>query len=361
VKNLIAGGKVTSAGALDYGKTVMKYMQDTWFSRSEYLQVNNRPLLMVFGPQFYKLSSDWSTMFSGLRVAPSFFTEDNALGTATAGAYPWPPMGRSIGGILSQSSLNDYLTQFYQKAASWPNIVTSAFPGFHDIYKDAGVGSSYGYLDALNGETFKSTLTAAIDHNPDVIQIVTWNDYGEGTMIEPTAEYGNQYLEIVQTARMARDASFAYAKEDLLLPMRIYEARVQYSGNGPVNAVLDAVADMIISLQPAAALGVLDSLVKTTGVTHGSADIPRSCGLEQNFPNPFNPSTVINYSIVGGRHVTLKIFDVLGREISTLVDQYQADGNHSVRFDGGMLQSGVYYYELEAGDYRAVKKFILLK
>jgi hypothetical protein len=361
VKAMVAAGRVTSAGALDYGKSVMKYVQDTWFSTSEYLQVNNRPLFMVFGPQYYKSATDWSTMFSGLRVAPSFYTEDNALAPATAGAYSWPPMGRSVGGVLSQSSLNDYLNQFYQKAAAWPNVVTSAFPGFYDIYKDAGVGSSYGYLDPLNGETFKSTLNAAISHHPDVIQIVTWNDYGEGTMIEPTAEYGYQYLEILQAARIARDSSFAFRKEDLPLPLRIYNARVQYAGNASVGAQLDTAADMLISLQPAAALAVLDRLANAMDVAAGSVAVPRSCSLEQNYPNPFNPSTSIGYSISGGRHVTLKIYDVLGKEVSTLVDQYQANGTYTVRFDGGALHSGVYYYRLEAGDYRAVKKFLLIK
>jgi hypothetical protein len=361
VKNMVAGGKVSAAGALDYGKTVMKYLQDTWFSTSEYVQVNNRPLLLVFGPQYYKLSSDWAAMFSGLRVAPNFYTEDNTLGTATAGAYPWPPMSRSVGGILSQSSLADYLNQFYQKAASWPHVVTSAFPGFHDIYKDAGVGASYGYLDAGNGETFRSTLKAAIDHTPDVIQLVTWNDYGEGTMIEPTVEYGYQYLEIVQAARMARDAAFPFVTADLLLPMRIYKARMQYSGNVQANSLLDEAADMIIALQPGGASNILDSLAKTTDVKTDNAVLPRSCSLEQNFPNPFNPSTEIRYSIVGGRTVRLTIVDVLGRDIVTLVDRYQTNGTYSVRFDGSRFASGVYYYRLEAGEYHVVKKFILMK
>jgi hypothetical protein len=361
VKNMVAAGKVSAAGALDYGKTVMRYLQDTWFSTSEYVQVNNRPLLMVFGPQYYKLPSDWTAMFSGLRVAPSFYTEDNTLGSVTAGAYPWPPMGRSIGGILSMSSLNAYLDQFYTNAASWPNVVTSAFPGFHDIYKDAGVGASYGYLDAGNGDTFRSTLKAAIDHTPDVIQIVTWNDYGEGTMIEPTVEYGTQYLEIVQAARIARDVTFPFATADLLLPMRLYKARVQYSGNASVNSQLDAVADMIVAQQPGGALALLDSLAKTTDVKHDNSYLPRTCELEQNFPNPFNPSTVIRYSIVNGSTVRLTIFDVLGRNIATLVDEYQTSGTYAVRFDGSALNSGVYYYRLEAGEYHAVKKFLLMK
>lgn len=361
VKNLVAGGKVSASGTLEYGKTVMKYLQDTWFNQGEYLKLNNRPLLMVFGPQYFKLASDWSTMFTGLRVAPMFYTEDNMLGTVSAGAYPWPPMGRSVGGILSQSSLNDYLNQFYKKAASWSNVVTSAFPGFYDIYKDAGVGESYGYLDPLNGETFKSTLNQAIQHKPDVMQLVTWNDYGEGTIIEPTSEFGNQYLEIVQTAKVSLDPSFVFKKEDLLMPMRIYKARLQYAGNSSVNLALDNAFDLLIALKPAEALVVLDSLDKTTGIKSATDEIPDSFSLDQNYPNPFNPSTIISYTIAAEKQVKLRVFDSLGNEITTLVDKYQSKGNYRVQFNGANLSSGVYYYKLDAGDFSAVKKLILIK
>jgi len=83
--------------------------------------------------------------------------------------------------------------------------------------------------------------------------------------------------------------------------------------------------------------------------------------LAQNYPNPFNPSTKINYSLQNGEMVTLRIFDVLGREVATLVNQYQSAGNHTVSFNASSLASGMYFYKLEAGSFQSIKKMMLLK
>ena len=91
-----------------------------------------------------------------------------------------------------------------------------------------------------------------------------------------------------------------------------------------------------------------------------------SFSLEQNYPNPFNPVTKIKYSIpsVGTRHsvfVRLKIYDILGNEIATLINEEQKPGDYEVNFNAGNLNSGIYMYKLQAGDYINVKKMILIK
>ncbi len=83
--------------------------------------------------------------------------------------------------------------------------------------------------------------------------------------------------------------------------------------------------------------------------------------LEQNYPNPFNPITQINFSIPGRANVTLKIFDVMGREIATLIDEQMEAGKHSVIFDAAALSSGVYYYTIITAAFKQTKKMILLK
>ena len=83
--------------------------------------------------------------------------------------------------------------------------------------------------------------------------------------------------------------------------------------------------------------------------------------LSQNYPNPFNPSTTINFSIPQNAQVTLKIFDVLGKEVGTLLDQEVPSGNHEVQFDATGIPSGVYFYTLTAGNFVESKKMILLK
>jgi hypothetical protein len=87
--------------------------------------------------------------------------------------------------------------------------------------------------------------------------------------------------------------------------------------------------------------------------------------LEQNYPNPFNPNTVISYQLPVSSEVTLKVFDVLGNEIATLVDEYKPAGTYEAEFNTSSINyfpsSGVYFYQLRAGEYTAVKKMVLLK
>jgi hypothetical protein len=89
--------------------------------------------------------------------------------------------------------------------------------------------------------------------------------------------------------------------------------------------------------------------------------LPAECTLHQNYPNPFNPATRIEYELPASSRVSLTVYDVLGREIQTLVDERQSAGNHSVTFNAGNLPSGVYFYRVQAGNYSATKKLLLLK
>ena len=89
--------------------------------------------------------------------------------------------------------------------------------------------------------------------------------------------------------------------------------------------------------------------------------IPTQFSLEQNYPNPFNPLTTIRFSVPVGSHVVLKVYDALGKEISTLADGFRAAGIHQEYFDASRFASGVYYYKLSAGTYANIKKMMVLK
>lgn len=83
--------------------------------------------------------------------------------------------------------------------------------------------------------------------------------------------------------------------------------------------------------------------------------------LQQNFPNPFNPTTIIRYSIPNVELVQIKVYDVLGKEIKTLVNEFKKVGSYEVEFDGSNLSSGVYFYRIKAGDYSETRKLLLEK
>jgi len=99
----------------------------------------------------------------------------------------------------------------------------------------------------------------------------------------------------------------------------------------------------------------------SVGINLISAEIPETYKLHQNYPNPFNPKTVINYNLRVGGNIILKVFDVLGNEVSTLVNEKQIEGTYSVDFDGSGLASGIYFYKLEAGEFIETNRMILLK
>ena len=83
--------------------------------------------------------------------------------------------------------------------------------------------------------------------------------------------------------------------------------------------------------------------------------------LAQNYPNPFNPTTTISYAIPKSGKVTLKVYDVLGKEVAVLVNGFKSKGRYSVRFNGNNLSSGIYFYKITSGDFTAAKKLILMK
>ena len=91
------------------------------------------------------------------------------------------------------------------------------------------------------------------------------------------------------------------------------------------------------------------------------ADKPLVYELAQNYPNPFNPTTKIEYSIPLQSQVELKIYNVVGQEVATLVNEVQKSGIHSAKFNASNLASGIYFYRLVAGNFTSVKKMVLVK
>lgn len=98
-----------------------------------------------------------------------------------------------------------------------------------------------------------------------------------------------------------------------------------------------------------------------TNIVTKTEEYPLQYYLSQNHPNPFNPTTTIEYSLPSYEHVKIEVYDLLGREIITLVDEDKLAGSYKVEFDGSGLTSGIYFYKLQAGRYTEAKKLLLIK
>ncbi|MCB0722961.1 MAG: T9SS type A sorting domain-containing protein [Ignavibacteriae bacterium] len=123
---------------------------------------------------------------------------------------------------------------------------------------------------------------------------------------------------------------------------------------------------------------VLSDFVKTTGirtqpsgpgggeederpVNGNGLDIPTTFALKQNFPNPFNPSTNIQFDLPKDVYVSIKVYDILGREVATIVNELRKAGSYIISFNGSKLSSGIYYYKIKAGNFVETKKMLLIK
>jgi hypothetical protein len=269
IQQEVMHGFITGPNAVSEAQQAMLYAQSNYFAMPGYLRQNNMPVLLNFGPQYFTSSSQWSSIFSVLNATnqPSFFTLDNRLSPVSQGAFDWPPMwmSQTNHGIVTDAMMQTYLTIFDEKGSVWPAYVSTAFPRFHDIYAQAGAGSSYGYLDDQSGNTLRETLARAMTNASAIVQIATWNDFGEGTIIEPTVDavagcalidtnrsttvYGYTDLGIIQDSRRQYlDAGFPYHTNDLALPFQLFNLRELFGNANPiVTAELNRVFSNIVS------------------------------------------------------------------------------------------------------------------
>jgi hypothetical protein len=137
-----------------------------------------------------------------------------------------------------------------------------------------------------------------------------------------------------------------------------------YAANPFYHTSWDTIGTLNMELVRHVTQGVLAmtaSLAGTTTAIAGPAEVPSGVVLHQNFPNPFNPTTTITFELPATDHVSLRIYDMLGREVRSLMNNRMGPGTHSVRMDAGGLASGVYVYRLQAGDRHSPRTMVLLK
>jgi len=103
------------------------------------------------------------------------------------------------------------------------------------------------------------------------------------------------------------------------------------------------------------------SLSEIIGIKNTGTNIPNNYSLSQNYPNPFNPKTIIRFQIKDLKFVTLKVYDILGKEVATLVNEKINSGKYEVTFDGSNQPSGIYFYKLETENFTDIKKMVLIK
>ncbi|NVK74480.1 MAG: hypothetical protein HWE24_13420 [Oceanospirillaceae bacterium] len=215
----------------------LEYIENNYLTMDNYIFFKDRPLLLTFGPRYIRSKTKWSTIFESVETEFSFlplWNFTNLVGSENSvGEYAW----------IDFSSDSSLLKSFYSNNMK-ENIIGSVFPGFHDFYKEGGVGESYGYLSHANGTRLDTNLELINTYNLSHVQLVTWNDFGEGTILEPTAEFEYKYLEKIQ-----KFTGVKYGVDDLKLITKLYGLRKLHKTNNSIQEQLDIISEHLRSLE----------------------------------------------------------------------------------------------------------------
>ncbi|MCP3135949.1 glycoside hydrolase family 71/99-like protein [Pyxidicoccus sp. QH1ED-7-1] len=220
-------------------------LKNQYFPQGNHIKVNNAPLLLVFGPQTFQSPAEWSNLFAPLSPKPTFLTlwyESPEAGGNASGEYAW---------IYSDFTAG--LNHFYNNHPV-PLKLGVAYPGFHTFYSAGGWGGPTWSLPHNGLSSFGQTLDLAKNSGSvNHIQLATWNDYGEGTMLEPTREFGYGFLTTLQ-----QKLGVPYSQRELELINTLYQQRKQYAGNAAKQAELDQAFSYLVSLQVTQAANILN-------------------------------------------------------------------------------------------------------
>lgn len=177
------GGEATSIARND-----MLYLSQKYFNQESYIKIDGKPLLLVFGPTYFFQATEWDFIMSALSPKPVFMPlwgNSYMTGTTTAGEFIW----------VDQTNIDTK----YGTIGAHAHFAGGAWPGFRDFYKEGAAGNNLFVIEHDNGQTWNDLLQKATLHDIDFLQLITWNDFGEGTMIEPTKEFGYSYLTKLQS------------------------------------------------------------------------------------------------------------------------------------------------------------------
>lgn len=201
-RTAIATGKAAPGSEVATVRRALSWLEKEAFSRPSYVRWKGRPLFPVFGPQALLKQEDWDAALKGFASKPLFMGVHH-LKFGAGGGFGWPlPQGGE------ESSWKE-LTAYYERAKDWPVQIAIAYPRFKDYYKAAGVSDGYPTISDDNGATFAKTMDLAIKSSAPYIQIATWNDWGEGTQVEPSKEFGLRDLLVVLRTRKKLDPDFS--------------------------------------------------------------------------------------------------------------------------------------------------------
>ena len=285
------------------------------------------------------VGSPYSTVFASLQ---SYFDQINIMTYDLAGNWQdWVSWYNGSVGTWGVASTNGAESDACCATAVEEFIKAGVAPG------KIGIGSEWGgtIWTGVTGPNQKVVGNISVSYDQAYSYIKShftnatyhWDTLAQASYLSTS----NQFISYDDTADI--NAKFELIRTDSLGGLIIWTLGMGYTGKSNSFPMMDVLAENL------------------SGSGGKPPVTPGSFVLYQNYPNPFNGITRINYTLPASTYVTLKIFDILGREIKTLVNGYQSAGNLQATFDAGKFSSGVYFYRISDGPYTATRKMLLLK
>ncbi len=227
----------------------------------------------------------------------------------------------------------------------------------------SGASAAHGSVVNMNGINIGSSLITADNSGVGFSVSQRYTEFRGFYQFVPVGGdvfYAN-YLAQLGTSGVG---SASFVETSPQATYKEFVAQVLYPGSDvPDNGIIHFWISGLGGLPHEGSTFLVDDiyLASTTDVANRPNGVPRAYGLEQNFPNPFNPTTNIVYDIPTQSHVSLMVFDLLGNRVATIVNEVQTAGRYKVVFDAAGLASGAYIYRIQAGSFMATRKLIVVK
>lgn len=339
---------------IEDAKANMAYLKDNYFNKPAYIRygAEQDPLLGIFGPITFQQPSQWAEIMPAAGEDVEFLTlwyESGEAGAHADGEYSWV--------YQDNSNHITHLQNFYTKRApQLKTVVGSAYPGFYDYYKEGAAGAGYFYIPHNYGNTLDQTLAKLTEHKQviDMVQLATWNDFGEGTMFEPTLQTGFSYLKKVQ-----QYTGVSYGEEELQLVQRLYQLRKQENENAAIQAQLDTASEHLSNLEVEEAKAILESIPVVTGLLDwGLWDNENNLQF-QVYPNPLTSDRLhIRLAEATNRPTVLSVCDLTGK---VLLQQNNLRGLNEIVLNLAHLSAGVYLVKVQGENLFGVKKVVVVR
>ncbi|WP_207432263.1 T9SS type A sorting domain-containing protein [Sabulibacter ruber] len=336
---------------IEDAKANLRYLKNNYFNKPQYIRTGagQDPLVGIFGPITFQQPSQWSQILAEGGEDIEFLTlwhESGDAGVNADGEYAWV--------YQDNRSHLDHLDSFYNnRAPQLKTVMGSAYPGFVDFYEEGGSGTGYFTIPHNNGATLDQTLTRLNQHKSklDMVQLVTWNDYGEGTIFEPTLETGFEYLKKVQAY-----TGVSYGENELRLVHKLYQLRKQHANDAAIQQKLATASAHFSNLEIDAARAILNEIAPVTGILDEVAP-GKSGRLFKVFPNPATGNEIeIGINRVGSLVAHLTISNVAGK---ILYQKEIAKGTSKVTVPIQHLSGGVYYVTVQSDAVSETQKLVL--